>query len=325
MKKKVFSIILFFITAFIVAQPAYYNDVDFTMNGNGLKDELAVKIISTHTTILTYSDRHNFLYNADEDLSNTTNVILVYSGESRDEREYQSGNNTYSPQTFNTEHVYPQSLLENDPPKGDLHHLRVCDISINSSRSNFSFATGSGSYGLVSGGWYPGDEWKGDVARMIMYLHLRYNEPFEDVGSLSLFLQWNTEDPVTTFEDQRNDVIFNAQGNRNPFIDNPFIATKIWGGSPAEDRWGTLGLNELDNHTFKVFPIPSKNHEIYIQSDIEMIKTIALFNVIGEQILLKYNPKKNSNKIILNNLPSGLYVLKINSESGISSKKIIIN
>ncbi len=160
---------------------------------------------------------------------------------------------------------------------------------------------------------------------MIMYLHLRYNEPFEDVGSLSLFLQWNTEDPVTAFEDQRNNVIFNAQGNRNPFIDNPFIATKIWGGSPAEDRWGTLGLNELAYHTFKVFPIPSNNHKIYIQSDIEAIKTIALFNVIGQQIIIKYNPQKNTNKIILNNLPSGLYVLKINSENGILSKKIVIN
>ena len=319
------SIILFYFTALVFGQQAYYNDVNFTLDSDALKDELAVKIISTHNTILTYSDRHNFLYNADEDLSNTTNVILIYSGESRDEREYQSGNNTYDPQTFNTEHVYPQSLLANEPPKGDLHHLRVCDISINSARSNFPFAAGSGSYGLVSGGWYPGDEWKGDVARMIMYLHLRYNEPFEDVGSLSLFLQWNTEDPVTAFEDQRNNVIFNAQGNRNPFIDNPFIATKIWGGNPAEDRWGTLGVNELDNHTFKVFPIPSNNHKIYVQSDIEMIKKIALFNVIGEQLLLKYNPKKNSNKIVLNNLPSGLFVLKINSEYGISSKKIIIN
>jgi hypothetical protein len=86
-----------------------------------------------------------------------------------------------------------------------------------------------------------------------------------------------------------------------------------------------LGLNELTNHTFKVFPIPSNNHKIYIQSDIEMIETIALFNAMGQQILIKYNPHKNSNKIILNNLPSGLYVLKVNSENGISSKKIIIN
>lgn len=325
MYKVLISVILIYFTSVVYSQPAYYNDVNFNLNGDVLKDELAVKIISTHSTILTYSERHNFLYNADEDLSNTSNVILIYSGESRDEREYQSGNNTYDPQTFNTEHVYPQSLLENDPPKGDLHHLRVCDISINSSRSNLPFATGAGSYGSVSGGWYPGDEWRGDVARMIMYLHLRYDEPFADVGNLSLFLQWNVEDPVSAFEDQRNDVIFNAQGNRNPFIDNPFLATKIWGGTAAEDRWGTLGMNDIPENFFNVYPIPSNDHRIYIQTNTEIVNSVILYNIIGQPVLIQHDPKKESNQIVLNNLSSGLYVLKINSENGIASKKIIIH
>ena len=325
MKRTLLRLILFFFSPFIVAQQSYYNDVNFTLNGTTLKDVLAVKIISTHTNILSYTERHDYLYNADEDRSNSANVILIYSGESRDEREYLSGNNTYNPQTFNTEHVYPQSLLENEPPKGDLHHLRVCDININSDRSNFPFAAGSGSFGLVSGGWYPGDAWKGDVARMLMYLHLRYDEPFEDIGNLSLFLQWNAEDPVTVFEDQRNDVIYKAQGNRNPFIDNPFIATKIWGGTPAEDRWGALGMNEIANYSFKVFPIPSYNHNIRIQSNIEIINTVAIYNLVGQQILIQHNPQKNNNQIVLNNLPSGFYVLKINSAKGITSKKVIIN
>jgi len=325
MKKTIFTYILFFITLFVTGQQAYYDDVDLNLNGTALKDELAVKLISTHSTILSYSNRHNYLYNADQDLSNSANVILIYNSESRDAREYLSGNNSYSPQTFNTEHVYPQSLLANDPPKGDLHHLRVCDVSINSARGNSPFATGSGSYGPVSGGWYPGDEWKGDVARMIMYLHLRYDEPFEDVGNLSLFLQWNVDDPVSAFEDHRNDVIFNAQGNRNPFIDNPYFATKIWGGSPAEDRWGTLGVNIYRQLNYKVFPIPSNNHQIFIESGEEMIKTISLFNLVGQQVFIKNNIQKNNDNVILNNLPTGLYVLKINSESGISSKKIVIN
>ena len=90
-----------------------------------------------------------------------------------------------------------------------------------------------------------------------MYLHLRYDEPFDDVGNLSLFLQWNVDDPVSAFEDQRNDVIFNAQGNRNPFIDNPFLATKIWGGTAAEDRWGTLGMNDIPENFFNFYQIPS--------------------------------------------------------------------
>ena len=120
----------------------------------------------------------------------------------------------------------------------DLHLLRVADVDINSERLNYPFTEGSGEYKLVGGdSWYPGDEWKGDVARMVMYVNLSYGDDFDEVGNLELFLKWNREDPVSAFELQRNDVIEAAQGNRNPFIDNPFLATLIWGGDAAENRW----------------------------------------------------------------------------------------
>ncbi len=216
---------------------SYYNNVDFSLTGNPLFNDLATETIAKHINILTYTSRHNYLYNADEDLANNANVLLMYNSESRDKREYLSGGNSHSPQTFNTEHVYPQSLIVNNA-KGDLHHLRTCDIAINGNRGNKSFTNSSGNYGIVGSGWYPGDEWKGDVARMIMYLNLRYDESFTDIGTLNLFLEWNVEDPVSDFEKQRNEVIATAQGNRNPFIDNPFIATIIWGGTAAENTWG---------------------------------------------------------------------------------------
>lgn len=193
--------------------------------------------IQKHTTILSYGQRHNYLYNADEDKANTDNVILMYSGESRYWEEYTSGSNSHSPQTFNTEHIYPQSRLSTNDAKTDLHHLRSCDASINSQRSNFPFTNGNGTYELDGDKWYPGDEWRGDVARMIMYLNIRYGETFDKVGTLELFLEWNKADPVSNFEEQRNNIIEGAQGNRNPFIDNPYIATLIWGGDTAENKW----------------------------------------------------------------------------------------
>ncbi len=191
-----------------------------------------------HTTYLSYGQRHDYLYDADEDLENPDNVILMYSGDSRYWEEYWSDWNDYDPQTFNTEHIYPQSRLDSELAVADMHHLRVADSEINSLRLNYPYVEGSGEYGLVTEEtFYPGDEWKGDVARMIMYLNVRYGENFEEVGSLELFLKWNAEDPVSAFEIQRNDVIEGAQGNRNPFIDNPFLATLIWGGEPAENKW----------------------------------------------------------------------------------------
>ncbi|TYA70158.1 Ig-like domain-containing protein [Seonamhaeicola marinus] len=219
------------------ALQTYYDNVLFVMDSDIMQDELEDVTKTKHTTILSYGERHNYLYNADEDLNNTDNVILMYSGESRYWEEYTSGSNSYSPQTFNTEHVYPQSLLTSDDAVTDLHHLRACDATVNSDRLNYPFADGTGTYQLIGETWYPGDEWKGDVARMMMYLNLRYGESFTRVGSIELFLKWNIEDPVSPFEEQRNTIILGAQGNRNPFIDNPYLATLIWGGENAENKW----------------------------------------------------------------------------------------
>ncbi|MFD1161601.1 Ig-like domain-containing protein [Hwangdonia seohaensis] len=215
----------------------YYSGVIFSEDTDLMFTELDELTKEKHTTILSYGQRHQYLYNADEDENNADNVILMYSGESRYWEEYTSGTNSYSPQTFNTEHIYPQSRLEANDAVTDLHHLRACDATVNSNRLNYPFTDGTGSYALGTEEWFPGDDWKGDVARMIMYLNIRYGETFEKVGSLELFIKWNIEDPVSTFEEQRNNIIYAAQGNRNPFIDNPYLATLVWGGNDAENKW----------------------------------------------------------------------------------------
>lgn len=216
----------------------YYSAFGVSTNEDLNFDLISEFTTEKHTTILSYGQRHDYLYEADEDLNNPDNVILMYTGESRYWEEYWSDSNDYEPQTFNTEHIYPQSRLNSEFAVTDLHHLRASDSEINSTRLNYPFTTGSGEAKLVGDDqWYPGDEWKGDVARMVMYLNVRYGEPFTDVGNQELFLKWNTEDPVSPFEIQRNNVIESAQGNRNPFIDNPYLATLIWGGTPAENKW----------------------------------------------------------------------------------------
>ena len=127
-------------------------------------------------------------------------------------------------------------------------------MSYNSQRGSLKFADGSGNSGSVSGGWFPGDEWKGDVARMMMYMYIRYGNQCTPTGvgvgsnastpddMIDLFLEWNVEDPVSDFERQRNSYHDSnatyAQGNRNPFIDNAYLATRIWGGENAIDSWG---------------------------------------------------------------------------------------
>lgn len=225
--------------SFIVPQEikGYYDHLSLCTDNDTNHQVLSELTEKFHTNILTYTERHNFLYAADADLIDSENVILIYSGETRYWEEYTSPNNSYTPQTFNTEHVYPQSKLNDNYAVTDLHHLRVCDGQINSDKSNFSFTDGSDDYGVKSQRWYPGDDWKGDVARMIFYLSIRYKESINVVGSEALFMKWNIEDPVSDFERQRNNVIQKAQGNRNPFIDNPYLVTLLWGGEDAENLW----------------------------------------------------------------------------------------
>ncbi len=265
MLKKIF--IFLFITSFtlVSAQETYYNDVNLNLSGISLKNALATKIIATHTNLLFYTPGVWEASKAtDVNPDNSSEVLLIYGWENGsdgtivNDRERGINNNGGSSSKWNREHVFARSLgnpnLGTEGAGADAHNLRPADVSTNSSRSNKKFATGSGNSGNVTGGWYPGDEWKGDVARMMMYMYLRYGNrclpTAVGVGSnistpdnmIDLFLNWNAQDPVSDFEKQRNAFHENtnnnyAQGNRNPFIDNPFLATRIWGGSAAEDTW----------------------------------------------------------------------------------------
>ncbi len=273
MKKLLLFLLLCLYSVFILSQESYYDNVNLNLTGISLKEALAAKIIITHTNNLSYTPG---IWNAsmatDMNPLNNNEVLLVYGYEngsdsdSTNDRERDINDNCTSSSCsglWNREHVYPNSLANpdldqggiNGPPYADAHNLRPCDSQRNSSRGNKKFIDGFGNSGATGTGWYPGDEWKGDVARIIMYMYLRYDErtlPSNvGIGSnsdtpddmIDLFLQWNADDPVSDIEKQRNPYHENtsnsdAQGNRNPFIDNPRLATRIWDGPEAEDIWG---------------------------------------------------------------------------------------
>ena len=248
---------LFFTVSAFSQIPSYYNDVNLTFTGSILKDELATKIISTHTTYISYTPGvWDALKQTDVDPTDASKVLLIYGWNDSDsditnDRTRGLNNHGGGSGVWNREHVFSKSLanpnLGTSGPGADAHNLRPCDAQRNSSRSNRKFADGSGNSGITAAGhWYPGDEWKGDVARMMMYMYLRYGNQTlptgvavgvvnaTDSNMINLFLEWNAEDPVSTVELQRNPVLEGVQGNRNPFIDNPAFATQIWGGPQAE-------------------------------------------------------------------------------------------
>jgi len=216
--------------------------------GSSLKSSLH-NIIDDHTE-LSYSGVWDALRNTDKDPNNSSNVIEIYTGRSISNTE-----NGGLVDEWNREHVWAKSHGDFGTSKGagtDLHHIRPADVSVNSSRSNLDFDEG-GSYHSVatscrydSNSWEPRDEVKGDVARMIFYMAVRYEGDSGEVdleltesvnngsdpyhGKLSVLLDWHQQDPVDDWEMNRNDVIYNNyQYNRNPFIDHPEWVHEIWG------------------------------------------------------------------------------------------------
>ena len=266
MIKRLLSLSILFIITNSIAQQSYYNGIDFTQTGLNLKDDLAVLISNTHTNTLSYSEVWTACKATDENPENSNEVLLIYgyhdSTSGRYARRREKNRNGGGSSDWNREHTYPKSKgtpnLGTSGPGADAHHLRPADTGFNSNRGSKKFADGSGNAGDSNGGWYPGDEWKGDVARMMMYMYVRYNNRCTptNVGygsssstpdsMIDLFLEWNAEDPPSQIEKNRNTYHENtsnsaAQGNRNPFIDNPRLATQIWGGPNAQDTWGIFG------------------------------------------------------------------------------------
>ena len=228
-------------------EPGGYYDAANGKTGEALKTALHT-IIDDHTEI-SYSNVWGALRETDEDPANPNNVILLYTGRSQGKFTNGSGVNDW-----NREHVWAKSHGDFGTAMGagtDLHHLRPTDASVNSSRGNLDFDDGGTQHSEALGNYYDSDSWeprdtvKGDVARMLFYMAVRYEGDSGEVdlelnnqvnngsapyhGKMSVLLEWHKEDPVDDNERRRNEIIYSDyQHNRNPFIDHPEWASAIW-------------------------------------------------------------------------------------------------
>ena len=244
----------------VFAQPVGYYDNARNKTGNDLKDALHA-IIKGHVEFpytSSSTDVWDILKLTDRDPSDTALVELIYSGALvNGAQEYNSGSG------WTREHVWAKSRGDfgtSAGPGTDVHAIRPCYNSINSSRNNRAFdncsscnnvqylGSNTGSF-TDSNVWTfePRDEMKGDVARMIFYMATRYEQedgvdlelddsirintdqsPFHSV--LTTLLIWNKLDKVSEKEKRRNNIIYDDfQKNRNPYIDHPELADYIFG------------------------------------------------------------------------------------------------
>lgn len=331
MKKILLWIVTGWSMVFYGQVPAYYDPIDFTVSGEALKNQLAQLITDTHHTFLSYTPgTWEAIKTTDLDPDNPNNVFLIYGYNDTDgvfmsdRTRFKDDNCTWSGCIgfWNREHVYPRSLgqpnLGFEDVGADVHNLRAIDAQMNSHRGNRRFIQGSGNAGNQGNFFYPGDEWKGDVARMMMYMYLRYGQQCEatNVGAGStdlsplgdmpnIFLIWNAEDPVSPYERVRNDVLETLQGNRNPFIDNPYLATLIWNGPAAEDTWTTLSVSTTTAPNWAIYPTVTRDM-VYVETSTEQ-PAYEIYALNGQ----KLEEGASSETLSLSKYSSGLYLIRL--------------
>jgi len=323
----------------------YYSNISSTASGTPLKQQLASLITATHTTFLTYTPGiWNLLERADRDMEDTTKVQLIYGFNDDDASIVNDRTRSISlRQTgssivgfWNREHVFAQSLgtpsLGTELAGADGHHLRAADGQMNSIRNNRPFVYGSGNAKTVGANdFFPGDEWKGDVARMMMYMYLRYpnqcnptdvSESTVSISSIDqmtdILITWHNQDPVSQFEIQRNHTIQQFQGNRNPFIDYPEYANRIWGNAPSDSVQNVTLVLPATLIEFQIYPNPTQEI-LNIYTDVKDW-TYTITDFTGRII----HWGKESNSIQASSFKKGNYIIYFQTSSKVVPKLFVI-
>jgi len=289
----------------------------------------------------TYADVINILKEADQNPENSNQVWLLYTEEGRAKLDLQTGSSNTG--KWNREHTFPRSRggfddIEEDQiadgidvfwtteadslrhGNSDAHALRAADASENSARGNQHYGQYTGPTGTLG-------SFRGDVARSVLYMEIRYNglevvngfpSTAGQLGDLVTLLDWHRNDPPDDFEMHRNNTVYNWQRNRNPFIDQPLLVEYIWGNNVG-DVWNqSLGFNDSELQNVFVYPNPSDGR-FYVKTS--KLVDIELLSLEGKA-LKRYS---NVETYIDIELASGLYLLKITQENSVTFRKIIIN
>lgn len=326
------------------APSGYYNSLD-NLSGTNLKQAIQ-NIIADENVVRaqTYADVIDILMEADQNPAHSNQVWLLYTEQGRPKLDYAGYENENA--TWNREHTYPRSrggfysIKEDGIADGlqvfwntnadslrhgnsDAHALRAVDSGENSSRGNQDYGEYNGPAGNAG-------SFKGDVARSVFYMAVRYNgldvvsgnPPNNTVGqfgNLDSLLVWHRNDPPDDFEMNRNNVVYIWQKNRNPFIDYPDLVEYIWGNQQGNTWNQPMKIEENNLSSMWLYPNPSSG-KINI-SGIEGKARFVLYSLSGEKIFTRNIKEKASFNI---DLPTGIYLVKIVGDKTTQTSKLII-
>ena len=356
--QSVFLLLCLFTASLSFAQPpaGYYTPAE---NKNGYALRVAMhNIIKSHTS-LTYNGLWDAFYTTDRRPDNGK-VWDLYSDRPGSTPAYyftfgndQCGNYSGEGDCYNREHSVPKSWFGGSvaPMYTDLFHLYPTDGFVNSKRGNLPIgkvtnatwtSTNGSKVGTSNISGYSGqvfepiDSFKGDFARTYFYMAVCYMDKNLGVETQSnfyggnlkpwaqqLLLQWAAMDPVSQKEIDRNNAVYLLQHNRNPFIDFPELAEMIF-GSDTNATFQTSVPHYSEQNRWYIYPNPTTS-KINIQSfDYQTDKlTIKIQDVAGRTLLTEQFDHPNNMQIDLSKFPSGLYLIKLSSEQGIQTYKIV--
>ncbi len=226
------------------------------MSSSSLKSSLSTLMKSTHKYVSSYDDCHYKAHQTDCENENgkSNKLLLLYTSYTATQSEWNG---------WNREHVWPKSLGGNNTSGGgaDLHHIRPSDAVVNSTRGNKKYGEADGGKAVNGsnpatgylGGHYgtyfePNDDVKGDVARICLYVLVRWGSNWgadsitEVFQSVDVLLEWCELDPVDTWEMGRNEVVQAIQGNRDVFIDYPEYAWILYDREVPDDMVTPSGM-----------------------------------------------------------------------------------
>ncbi|APY09114.1 endonuclease I [Winogradskyella sp. J14-2] len=288
----------------------------------------------------TYADVIDILMEADQNPANSNQVWLLYIEEGRAKLDLQTGSSNSG--KWNREHTFPRSrggffdIEEDEVADGidvfwtteadslrhgnsDAHALRAADAAENSSRGNQHYGQYIGPSGTLG-------SFRGDVARSVLYMEIRYNglevvngfpTTTGQLGDLATLLDWHRNDPPDDFEMNRNNVVYTWQFNRNPFIDQPDLVEYIWGNNVGDVWDQQLSVDENELQGVSLYPNPTSGR-LYINTTNAV--NVEVYSVEGKR-LRQYSAIDGYLDL---DLASGLYLVKLETEKGSMTKKIIV-
>ena len=218
-----------------ISADEYYKNIDF--NDKSTLEQNLLTLTQKNFDQIHYDEARRILQYTDASLEDESKIYGVYDGQLVN-AHWDANNN------WNREHLWPASRLPNgrsDTKEGaDLFNLRASYYRTNGSRGNKYYSeNGDGGFYPIIDGNTDSDQ-RGDSARAIFYMAFKYgniglevvenpkgNVGYDDhyykMGILSTLIEWNKADPVDEFEMRRNERIYEFQGNRNPFVDYPYL------------------------------------------------------------------------------------------------------